>query len=260
MNTIFSPMNAPWHSYQNRTCCPGTRWPLHISLSSVCVSVCVCIYLEPWVCFFLMRLRTHVSHVWCQSPTLFLSSSFSPIIPPLHLCITSTILSLLTLTCFIFFFLSSLPSHLSLTYSAPPGMTEHWNAHTHTHTPPQQSWEREMKAMCRWTQCPVNVLGLDVHKQLALRVNMPCRVTWALEKFIFSLLLTDSSNHTNKRRLVDSPVFGDVCSAVLKIVGSSLGSGPERGGTPSKRRVYWGREGTTNTTDHAAHWLQRYAD
>lgn len=37
---------------------------------------------------------------------------------------------------------------------------------------------------------------------------------------------------------MDSPVFDDVCSAVLKIAGSSRGSGPERGGTPSKRRVY----------------------
>lgn len=54
---------------------------------------------------------------------------------------------------------------------------------------------------------------------------------------LHSLIHTRSSTQT-QRRLVYSPVFGDVCSAVLKIVGNSRGSGPERGGTQSKRRVY----------------------
>lgn len=37
---------------------------------------------------------------------------------------------------------------------------------------------------------------------------------------------------------MDSPVFGDVCSTVLKIAGSSRGSEPERGGTQNMKKVY----------------------
>lgn len=58
-------------------------------------------------------------------------------------------------------------------------------------------------------------------------------------KACLHLALIHTLRHTNTQSsLVDSPVFGDVCSAVLKIVGNSRGSGPERGGTQSKRRVY----------------------
>ena len=90
---------------------------------------------------------------------------------------------------------------------------------------------------------PVNVLRLEVHKQTALRVNMLMELShqhWKKVCLHLTVMRTHTRTHTHshKRKLVDSPVFGDVCSVVLIIVGSSRGSGPERDGTPSKRRVY----------------------
>lgn len=73
----------------------------------------------------------------------------------------------------------------------------------------------------------------DGHQQAGLRVNM---LQGGCSPSPDSLLT--QTVYTNQRRLLGSPVFADVCSSLLKIVGSSRGCGPERGGTPSKRRVY----------------------
>lgn len=73
---------------------------------------------------------------------------------------------------------------------------------------------------------------------------------------VVNLLFTcHTRTHTDRHTLVGSPVFGDVCSAVLKIAGSSQGCGPERGDTRSRRRACWGRgeegQGTANASDHS---------
>lgn len=136
----------------------------------------------------LIPYENNSTSIMSKSPTLFFSS-YSSLLPSTSV---SPLLSRIYSSSPPSFFSFSPP--LSLTYSAPHGMIKCQNTHTHCRA------EKETNAMRRWTQCPVNVLGLEVHKQLDLRVNMLSRVTSrTLEKLVFASILTHtySSTHTH---------------------------------------------------------------
>lgn len=160
-------------------------------------------------CLFHMRPRTHVTHV---PPFSF---------PPLKYLFT--------------FFFSLLP----LPWPTQPLLG--WlNVKTRCE---HRVWMDMMSPQ----MCPDS----RAHKQLAPKVHglrgVARSSSWLL--FDSQRLSGARQNKTKKKKAcVDSPVFGGVCSAVLKIAGSSPGSERERGGTQSKRRVYWGRE------DNKYHW------
>ena len=200
----------------------------------------------------------------CQSPTLFFFPYFMT--PPHHLCITSTV-SYLKLTTLVFFLFFSLLLFLdSLSLSWDDWMSKHTHTHTHTHTRTHTHTEHRnrdersvqmntMSRKCAWTWHTQTTCSKGKHAEWSY-------INTGKAPLHLSLIHTNSDTHTTHKQEepADSPVFGDVCSAVLKIGGSSRGSGPERGGTPSKRRVYWGREGTTNSTGHFTQQLPRHAD
>ena len=113
------------------SCCP---------LSRVCV--CVCVFVGVGVCLLYMILRIRQSCLIAK-----VSPFSSPLTPPLHLCITSTI-KFSPLFCY--FSPPSLPPSLSLTYSAPPGMIECQNTHRHTAEEPYVQMDT-MSRECAWT-------------------------------------------------------------------------------------------------------------